>query len=593
VYLQRLDAMGNKLWDPDGLLISGNPQSSSLVDWDIASDNQNNAILTFTDTRDNDSLHAFAYLIDPDGNFLWGANGIRLSGNGDFQPNPVCCPTSDGNYIFAWIVATTPQVIGLQKISPAGQKLWGTDPIIYSSGTSEQYTYPELVPSDNGSVILIHSRYTGGFTAPYKIYAQKFDADGNPLWAGGLPVQDLGIPFYEHPSIIGDNNNGLFITWYDDSDMNNFFSSFVQHVTSAGTVTFPANGAEVSTNTSMHHLYPSVAYNPAADEVYCFWLEETSLQDNFAVYGQKFDAAGTRQWTANGLSFTSMTSNAMFSPFALPTDTSVYVIYMQGNQSGIDQGVYAFMVNSNGDFSWSPSTVTMSDPTQEKLHSVATIWTDHIAKLAWEDRRNDGGGIYAQNINPNGELGNIIVPVELSSFTGVQDGSNITLNWCTATELNNHGFEVQRFHNNVWENIGFVPGNGTSSNPHTYSFTDGNLSAGSYGYRLNQIDNNGTYKYYNLAESFTVQPADYSISQNYPNPFNPTTIIKYSLPEKNMVTIRIYNVLGSEVATLVNEVKPAGEYEVNYDASNLSSGVYYYTISSGKFNATKKMILLR
>ncbi|HEY6907131.1 MAG TPA: hypothetical protein VI230_06650, partial [Ignavibacteriaceae bacterium] len=208
VYLQRLDALGNKLWDPDGLLISGNPQSSSLVDWDIASDNQNNAILTFTDTRDNDSLHAFAYLVDPDGTFLWGANGIRLSGNGDFQPNPVCCQTSDGDYVFAWIVATTPQVIGLQKISLAGQKLWGTDPINYSSGTSEQYTYPELVPSDNGSVILIHSRYTGGFTAPYKIYAQKFDADGNPLWAGGLPVQDLGIPFYEHPSIIGDNNNG-------------------------------------------------------------------------------------------------------------------------------------------------------------------------------------------------------------------------------------------------------------------------------------------------------------------------------------------------------------------------------------------------
>ncbi len=594
VYLQRLDAMGNKLWDTDGLLISNNPQSSSLVDWDIASDNHDNAIVTFTDTRDNDSLHAFAYLVDTTETMLWGANGIRLSGIGDFQPNPVACQTSDGNYVFAWIVATSPQVIGLQKISLTGQRMWGADPIIYSSGTSEHYTYPAIVPSDNGSVIVIHSGYTGTFTAPYKIYAQKFDTDGNPVWGtGGVSVQNMGIPFYEHPNVIGDNNNGAFVAWYDDRDFNNLFSSFAQHVTSSGTVSFPENGAEVSTNSSMHHIYPTLAYIAGTNELYSFWLEETSQQDNFAVYGQKFDASGTRQWTSNGLSFTSMTSNAMFGPYALPTDTSVYVIYLQGNGSGLNEGVYAFMVNSNGDFSWSPDIVTMSNPTQEKLHSVTTIWTDHIAKIAWEDRRNDGGGIYAQNINPNGELGNIVIPVELSSFTGVRNGNMVTLNWQTATELNNRGFAVERHVSNVWENIGFVQGNGTSTNPHSYSFSDGNLSAGTYSYRLKQIDNNGTSKYFNLAESFTIQPADYNLSQNYPNPFNPTTLIKYSLSEKNQVTIKIYNVLGSEVAVLVNEVKPAGSYEVNFNASGLSSGVYYYTISAGKFNVTKKMILMK
>jgi hypothetical protein len=283
----------------------------------------------------------------------------------------------------------------------------------------------------------------------------------------------------------------------------------------------------------------------------------------------------------------------MFGPYALSTDTSVYVIYLQGSASGLSQGVYAFMVNSDGDFSWSPNIVTMSDPTQEKLHSVTTIWTDHIAKIAWEDRRNDGGGIYAQNINPNGELGNIVIPVELSSFTGVLNDDKITLNWQTATELNNRGFEVERQAKNVWDNIGFVQGSGTSTNPHSYTFSDENLSAGTYSYRLKQIDNNGAYKYYNLTESFTVQPADFNLSQNYPNPFNPTTIIKYSLPEKNQVIIKIYNVLGSEVVTLVNEVKPAGNYEVNFNASGLSSGVYYYSISAGKFNATKKMILIK
>ncbi len=315
VYLQRLDALGNKLWATDGMLISNNPQSSSLVDWDIASDNHNNAILTFTDTRDTDSLHAFAYLVDTSGNMLWGANGIRLSGTGDFQPNPVTTQTSDGNYVFAWIIAGSSQEIGLQKISLAGQKMWGSDPIIYSSGTSENYTFPAVVASDNGSVIVVHSGYTGTFMAPYYTYAQKFDTDGNPLWGeGGVVIENVGAPFYEHPFVMSDANNGAFVSWYDDRDFNNLFSSFAQHVTSTGTLSFPANGAEVSTNVSMHHIYPTLAYNSGIDELYCFWLEETSLQDNFAVYGQKFDASGTKLWNSSGIAFTSMTSNSIFQP---------------------------------------------------------------------------------------------------------------------------------------------------------------------------------------------------------------------------------------------------------------------------------------
>jgi hypothetical protein len=144
-----------------------------------------------------------------------------------------------------------------------------------------------------------------------------------------------------------------------------------------------------------------------------------------------------------------------------------------------------------------------------------------------------------------------------------------------------------------WTNIGFVQGNGTSVSPHSYSYRDANLSAGTYSYRLKQIDDNGSYKYINLSESFTIQPAEYNLSQNYPNPFNPTTVINYSIPKAGHVTIKVYNVLGKEVATLVNEEKPAGTYAVNFSAQHYSSGVYYYTISAGNFSATKKMILMK
>ena len=336
-----------------------------------------------------------------------------------------------------------------------------------------------------------------------------------------------------------------------------------------------------------------MAYLPNTDELFCFWIEEPSLQDQFAVYGQKFDAAGTRQWAANGIAFTTMTSNTIFGPYAQPTDTSAYVMYLQGNASGLNQGINAFMVNSDGNFSWSPNIVNMSDPTNQKLHSVTTISTDHVAKIAWEDTRNDGGGIYAQNINPNGTLGYVPVPVELNSFTGTIDGNKVTLNWETATEINNLGFDIERttsVKNNNWEKIGFVEGNGTSTEPHTYFFSDKNLSSGTYNYRLKQIDNNGTYKYINLDESFTVQPVEFNLSQNYPNPFNPATMIKYSLPEASRVSLKVYNVIGKEVETLVNDEKPAGTYEVNFDAAQLPSGIYFYQLKTGNFVETKKMV---
>ena len=602
VYLQRLDQLGYKAWDPDGLLISGNPQSSSLVDYDMKTDNQNNAIVTFTDTRDNDSLHAFAYLIDPSGNFLWGANGIRLSGVGDYQPNPVTTQTSDGNYVFAWIVATDTQKIAMQKISPAGQNLWGASPIIYASGTDENYTYPAVIPSDDGSVIVVHTGYTGPFyAAVVHIYAQKFDAVGNPLWGStGVTIQNLAhIPFYVHPAVISDNNNGVYVAWYDDRDANNLFSSFVQHVTSSGTVSFPANGSEVSTLSSMHHIYPSLAYIPGTNELYSFWLEETPNQDQFAVYGQKFDASGNRQWTNYGYSFTSQTSNAMFGPYSMATDTSVYVLYAQGNMSGVNQGMYAFMVNSSGGFSWNPTFVTMSDPTPEKLHEVTTMSSDKIAKIVWEDTRIDRG-IYAQNINPNGELGNVIVPVELTSFTAAAEGNSVVLNWKTATETNNKGFEVERqvsskqkSVSSQWEKIGFVGGYGTTTDPRSYSFTDQNLSSGNYEYRLKQIDFDGSYEYSNIVEVEVNAPLQFALSQNYPNPFNPSTQIEYTIPEDGYVSLKVYNALGQEVANLVNGIQKAGSHDVTFNASSVSSGVYYYRIESGENVSVKKMMVIK
>ena len=196
------------------------------------------------------------------------------------------------------------------------------------------------------------------------------------------------------------------------------------------------------------------------------------------------------------------------------------------------------------------------------------------------------------------------VPVELNSFNASVVGNSINLNWDTATETNNRGFEIERrvVPEQSSENdleyllVGFVDGHGTSTEKHTYVFDDKNLPEGRYTYRIKQVDYNGNFEYFELGSEVVIEvPNNFSLAQNYPNPFNPTTMIKYSIGSNQHVTLKIYNVLGNEVVTLVNEVKDAGSYVVDFSTNSvqLSSGVYYYQLKSDSFIETKKMILIK
>ena len=187
------------------------------------------------------------------------------------------------------------------------------------------------------------------------------------------------------------------------------------------------------------------------------------------------------------------------------------------------------------------------------------------------------------------------LPVELVSFASLVENQNVMLNWVVASEENNSGYEIERnSFGEVWKKIGFVKGAGTTSQPQNYSFNDNGLNSGRYNYRLKQIDYNGNYKYYNLGNEVVIGlPGKFSLSQNYPNPFNPVTKINYELPKQNFVTLKIYDISGREVMQLVNEVQQAGYYSVTFDGRNLSSGAYFYRLSSENFIGIKKMILIK
>jgi len=294
-----------------------------------------------------------------------------------------------------------------------------------------------------------------------------------------------------------------------------------------------------------------------------------------------------------------------------------------------------------------PATINVSDNGYGARDEVTLLPKTGVSRIAyWSNGINSNGGIIIHH--PDGDtsvarnvfytfsitqlsqstaeelientvdylMRDLVVPVELTSFTASTIGAKINLSWQTASEINNKGFEIERsqvdgkwkmengkfirqsVNEDGWEMIGFINGKGTTTEQQVYSFTDENLLAGKYQYRLKQIDFDGSFSYSNIIEVEVLAPSHFSLEQNYPNPFNPATQINFSLASDSKVILKVYNVMGQEVKTLLNENRKAGFHHVNFDASDLSSGVYFYSIETSgdngnNFSAVKKMILLK
>ncbi len=222
------------------------------------------------------------------------------------------------------------------------------------------------------------------------------------------------------------------------------------------------------------------------------------------------------------------------------------------------------------------------------------------------DDNDNNNRVYDSNNNQN-YVATINIdaglPVELISFSANSFGSNVELKWQTATEVNNYGFYVERINkslNTDWQTLGFVKGHGNSNSPRQYTFVDNTANNGNYSYRLKQVDVDGSFEYSPVVEVFVGAPDKFELSQNYPNPFNPATIIKYSIPAVAVgneiflpVQLKVYNVLGREIITLVNKEQSPGTYTVTFNAENFPSGLYFYKLTAGSFSQTKKMLLLK
>jgi len=256
-------------------------------------------------------------------------------------------------------------------------------------------------------------------------------------------------------------------------------------------------------------------------------------------------------------------------------------VIVYNNAAGLANGANANNVLGQPDF----TTASSSPISASSLNYPLSLFLDNTNNHIWiPDTYNHR--VLRYDVAP--------LPVELTSFTAITQNQKIILNWTTETELNNNGFEIQRrAANSEFVAIGFVKGAGTTTAQNEYTFTDRNLSNGIYFYRLKQIDFGGSYEYSSEVEVDFEGLVNYSLIQNYPNPFNPSTKIGYTLKERTSVKVTIMNILGEEVAVLTNEIQEQGFHELEFNASNLPNGIYFYSLRTQQYSDTKKMILMK
>lgn len=402
VRLQRLDNQGNILWADNGLLISDHPSMTWLTDWEMEADHENHAILSWQDIRLGGANNTVAYRISPEGDFVWGADGIQLSNSDAFDVAPKITVTASNNAIFAW---QSDNVIIMQKISPSGEKLWGENGITQTH--TNNLSWPQLMPVGNDEVIMKYYVDSGPSWAPTRhIYAQRFDANGTAVWTSPALVSNAGSiqAWLQILPMINDGNDGFYISWHDYRISGTAATSWLQHINSQGQAVFQANGVQLSNLDDANQFYTDLA-KPANDpNVYVYWNEVSGDQNLWGIFGQKIAPDGSLLWGSSGKEIFPVTTQALLPQEAFSVENDVVLVY-EHYYNGTQTSLRAVRLNNEGAFVWQPSELLVSTAQSNKVHLDIAAYDGKQWVLSWEDDRTGDVELFAQNIGAAGTLG--------------------------------------------------------------------------------------------------------------------------------------------------------------------------------------------
>jgi hypothetical protein len=414
MYMQCADSAGVLRWNQNGLRISNHPQDTWLTDYDLTVDNQNNAIVVFNDIRTGGDWDIYAYKISPEGNFLWGADGLAISNNAVAEYDPKVAVTTAGNVVVSWQADDT---VCLRKVNTTGQDIW--NPAIKKFQSEFGLSFPRITPSNNDGVILLYlMALAGGWWPPKNLYVVKFDSAGNSVWpndtvavsnAGGLGPQ-------MRPVISHDGSGGAYCYWYDSRDNN--LHAYAQHIKSDGSAAWQTDGVLLSSAFARLQGPPSLVRMATSTDVLIFFPVSNMNQDHDGITGQRIDTLGNCVWGSEGIELVPLGSPSLSAIAALPQSDGAIVTYKQSPDDVNNCLVKAIKVDGDGQPLWPVSPTILSSFLSPKGYLASDINLREQVIVVWQDSRNDANGdIYMQNVNTDGSLGPISVDIDNGSAT--------------------------------------------------------------------------------------------------------------------------------------------------------------------------------
>lgn len=407
--LQRFDLLGNAMWGSDGILVREGFSSGMITQYDLVTDYAGAAILAFS-VWSGSGFVVYAYRISPDGDMLWGMDGILLSDTSSAASIATFAqaePTSSGDVVLSWSLILAPDTACtvIQRITPDGNQLWGDGIVLEPDLTGVYCWEAALCPTETDDVILVYtfSNYEGW---DKRIYAMKYDASGNPVWPNPAVISENENVLQQciQPPPHPDGNGGFCITW-EEYGTSGLITSLVQHVTCGGAIMMNDGGVPVSTMAARNHTEPYLSVAEDGEETFIFWREMDELQIQRGLYGQRMDAIGNRLWTDNGKIFVGLQDEEISCITVRSAGIDAAVFYLEGTVSGNDIA-YCILVDSAGAFVWPSEQVELSNAACERNHFSSTplCWGQQLIAV-WDDDRGTYRSVFAQNIKLDGTLG--------------------------------------------------------------------------------------------------------------------------------------------------------------------------------------------
>ncbi len=545
-----------------------------------------------------------------------------------FQDLPQLVSDGSGGALVVWVDGRNPPLnsngdIYAQRVGANGIVQWTSDGIsVCSNGITQNR--PQIVSDGNGGAIVVWEDLRNNINAN-DIYAQRINASGVVQWtANGIPVC-TALGGQDRPQIVHDNAGGAIITWYDKRNNSVTPNIYAQRIDSSGTALWTANGVSVCLAT-VNQIDPKIITDGSGGAIIVWSDNRTNTQTD--IYAQRITGGGVIKWSTSGLGIC-VFMRQQWAP-SIATDGSGGAIIAWADQRDTisvprTDDVYVQRVDSNGNRLWASDGAAVSVGAGNQMRPIVLSYGDGGAIITWHDTRNGSSNrdIYVQRIGPSGGTLWLLNGVSICSAANDQDWANpisdgnggAIISWederaggssrnMYAQRVNATG-AVQWTANGVA--ISTAPGYKSFSQILPVGTGDGIIAwgderSGSDDRNIfaQRINGNGTLTSVRVSGEI---PSSCSLEQNYPNPFNPSTKIKFSISSVGTVydlveghapsVLKVYDVLGREVATLVNENLSVGSYEATFDAEGLAGGTYFLRLHANGFAATRKMILAK